>query len=136
MKKWLLFFCLSLGMVAVLQAQQSPAPKDSTLQQYVGKYKFPEGSVVAEVIVALEGEGLTMTSSAGTSALEKKSDDLYTIVQFQGTAKFNRNADKKIIGVSIDAMGYQLEGTRSDASPIALGKLQRISSSWQNITVK
>jgi len=116
MKKWLLFFCLSLGMVAVSQAQQNPAPKDTTLQQYVGKYKFPDGSVVAEVTVAIEGDGMTMTSSAGTSALEKKSDDLYVIVQFQGTAKFNRNADKKVIGVSIDAMGYQLEGTKSEGT--------------------
>ena len=127
MKKWLLFCCLSVCLVSVSQAQQNPAPapKDTTLQQYVGKYKFPDGSVVAEVTVALEDGALTMSSSAGTSALEKKGDDLYVIVQFQGTAKFNRNADKKIIGVSIDAMGYQLEG-KKDETTLALRKANLI----------
>ena len=134
MKKWILLSCFSLCMVFVTKAQQAPAPKDTAaLQQYVGKYKFPEGSVVAEVVVALEGDGLTMSSSAGTSALEKKGDDLYVIVQFQGTAKFNRNADKKIIGISIEAMGYQLEGTKTDGT-IAVRK--PISISLQKIDVR
>ncbi len=137
MKKWLLFCCLSVCLVSVSQAQQNPAPapKDTTLQQYVGKYKFPDGSVVAEVTVALEDGALTMTSSAGTSALEKKGDDLYVIVQFQGTAKFNRNADKKIIGVSIDAMGYQLEG-KKDETTLALLKNYPIKLALQKQVVR
>jgi hypothetical protein len=116
MKKMLLFFFFSVGMMVMSQAQQAPTAKDSTLQHYVGKYKFPDGSVVAEVTVALVDGALEMSSSAGTSALEKQEgEDLYTIVQFQGTAKFVRDANKKVIGVSINAMGYQLEGTKSDA---------------------
>lgn len=127
MKKLILFCCLSVCLITVAQAQQNPnpapAPKDSTaMQPYVGKYKFPDGSVVAEVTVAIEDGALTMTSSAGTSALEKKADDLYTIVQFQGTAKFNRDANKKIIGVSIDAMGYQLEGTKDESATAVINK--------------
>ena len=114
MKKLIFLFCLGMGFVSMVNAQD--APKDSTLEQYVGKYKFPDGSVVTEVTVALDNGALTMTSSAGVSALEKKSDDLYIIVVYQGTAKFNRDANKKITGVSIDAMGYQLEGTKSEGS--------------------
>ena len=137
MKKGLLFCCLFVCLVTVSQAQQNPAPapKDSTLQQYVGKYKFPDGSVVAEVTVAVEDGALTMTSSAGTSALEKKSDDVYVIVQFQGTAKFNRNADRKITGVSIEAMGYQLEGTKSEGT-IAMRKMYPVNSSLQKTAVR
>lgn len=121
MKKMLLFFFFSVGMVLMAQAQEAPAAKDSTLQHYVGKYKFPDGSVVAEVTVALVDGALEMSSSAGTSALEKQeAEDLYTIVQFQGTAKFVRDANKKVIGVSINAMGYLLEGTKSEG--IALNK--------------
>lgn len=135
MKKWLLFCCLSGCLVTVSQAQQNPASKDSTLQQYVGKYKFPDGSVVAEVTVAVEDGALTMTSSAGTSALEKKSDDVYVIVQFQGTAKFNRNADKKITGVSIEAMGYQLEGTKSEET-IAMRRIYPVNSLLQKTAVR
>ena len=66
-------------------------------------------------MVALENGALTVTSSAGVSALEKQSEDLFTITQFQGTAKFNRDTNKKIIGVSINAMGYQLEGTKTES---------------------
>ena len=100
-------------MATVSFAQQST---DTTLSQYVGKYKFPEGSVVAEVIVKFENGALSMETSAGVSALEKQGDDLYTIVQFQGTAKFNRDSNKKIIGVSINAMGYVLEGTKAEST--------------------
>ena len=113
MKKLVFLFCVSLCMATVSFAQQST---DTTLSQYVGKYKFPEGSVVAEVIVKFENGALSMESSAGVSALEKQGDDLYTIVQFQGTAKFNRDSNKKIIGVSINAMGYVLEGTKAEST--------------------
>ena len=118
MKKLFLFCCLSVCLVAIGYAQQEPS-KDSTLQQYVGRYKFPDGSVVAEVTVAYEDGNLTMASSAGVSALEKKSDDLYIIVQFQGTAKFNRDTNKKVVGVSIEAMGYQLEGVKDTGISLA-----------------
>jgi len=119
MKKIMLLSFFVIGMVFAAQAAQV---SDSTLQQYVGRYKFPEGSVVPDVTVALDNGALTMTSTAGSSNLEKKEEDLYIIVQFQGTAKFNRNADKKIIGVSIDAMGYQLEGTKEASEALAVLK--------------
>lgn len=121
MKKFFLLFSLMMGCVVLAQAQQAPAKDTAVLKQYVGKYIFPEGSVVADVMVAIEDGGLTMTSSAGASVLEKQGEDLYAIVQFQGTAKFNRNDAKKIIGVSINAMGYQLEGSRvEDAKALAI----------------
>ena len=115
MKKILFFFLSIMAGTMVVQAQQSPS--DSTLKEYTGKYKFPEGSVVMEVTVSLENGNLTMASQVGVSALEKQGEDTYTIVQFQGTAKFNRDSNRKIIGVSIVAMGYQLEGTKTDAAP-------------------
>jgi hypothetical protein len=96
-----------LIMVVVGFAQQD------SLQQYVGKYKFPDGSVVTEVTVVVENGGLMMNSSAGSSALTKDAgEDAFIIVAFQGVAQFKRDANKKIVGVSINAMGYQLEGTK------------------------
>ena len=70
--------------------------------------------MVTEVMVMLEGGNLTMSSSVGTSPLEKKEEDVFVITQFQGTAKFNRDASKKIIGITINAGGYLLEGTRTE----------------------
>ena len=120
MKK--LFFLL-FAIVCSLTAFSQQTPADSTFQQYTGKYKFPEGSVVAEVTVMLEGANLTMTSPIGTSPLEKKEEDVFVITQFQGTAKFNRDASKKIIGVTINAGGYLLEGTRTEEGhALALSK--------------
>jgi hypothetical protein len=112
----LLGFCMLVGTI---MAQAQSAPADSTLKEFTGKYKFPEGSVVLEVNVALDNGNLTMSSSVGNSALEKQGEDTYSIVQFQGTAKFNRDSNRKIIGVSIVAMGYQLEGTKTDTTPLA-----------------
>ncbi len=127
MKK-LLFLSFAVCFFSAVNAQT----KDSTLQQYVGKYKFAEGSVVAEVDVTLEGGALSMASSAGVSPLEKQGEDLYTITQFQGTAKFNRNADKKVVGVTINAMGYTLEGTKVETgAAVALQKFADVKDKVQ-----
>jgi hypothetical protein len=113
MKKALLLFCMALGLCTLVQAQD--APKDTTLKEYVGKYLFPAGSVIAESTVTLGDDGvLTSSSSAGVSELVKKEKDIFEIPKFQGRAKFNRDANGKVIGISIEAMGYQLEGTKSN----------------------
>lgn len=109
MKKMILFSLLLLGITVAASAQT-----DSTMKQYVGKYKFPDGSPVSEIVVNLENGALSMTSSVGTSPLEKTAEDVFTITQFQGTATFKRNEAKKVIGVSINAMGYALEGTKEE----------------------
>lgn len=109
----MLSLLLIIGFSIVGSAQQ-----DTTLTQYAGKYKFPDGSVVTDVIVTFENGTLMMGSTAGNSALEKESEDLYVIVAFQGKASFKRDANKKIIGVSINAMGYQLEGIKENANTL------------------
>ena len=126
MKKLIFIFCLGFCTLSIAKAQDTP-PKDTTTQQqdYVGSYKFPDGSPVAEVKVVVDNGAISMESSAGVSPLEKLGEDLYTITQFQVTAKFNRDSNKKVIGVSINAMGYVLEGTKSN--PIAF--IQRITPS-------
>lgn len=105
-----MMLCLLLGMVVIVQAQA----KDSTLQDFVGKYKFPDGSVVTEVVVSMEGEGLVMSSSVGNSTLVKTGEDQFSITAYDGTAQFKRDTNKKIIGVNINAGGYVLEGTKSE----------------------
>lgn len=89
------------------------ATVDSTLKEFTGKYVFPDGSVISEVSVTLDGDALSITAPMGTSALERKEGDAFTIVQYNGTALFTRDANKKVTGVTIDAMGYHLEGTKS-----------------------
>ncbi len=109
MRKIILLSLLLWGISFTASAQA-----DSTMKEYVGKYLFPEGSPVTEIDVILENGALSMASAVGTSSLEKTAEDVFTITQFQGTATFKRNEDKKIIGVSINAMGYSLEGTKQE----------------------
>jgi hypothetical protein len=116
MKKIIVLTVLVLGFGVASYAQQ----QDTTLAQYVGKYIFPSGSVIDAVTVTLENEALVMNSSAGSSALTKEGEDLYVIVAFQGKALFKRDSNKKIVGVSINAMGYQLEGTKENSVAIAV----------------
>jgi len=112
MKKLLLCSFLLIGTISFVQAQ---LPADS-LKQFVGTYKFPEGTVVPQVVVALEGGGLTITSSAGVSELKHVVSDTFIVVSFEGVAVFKRDASRKIIGITIDARGYLLEGTKTDVS--------------------
>lgn len=113
MKKWMLFFCLAF--CAVAHGQNTPA--DTTLMEFTGKYLFPEGSVVSEVNLSLGSDGvLTSSSTAGTSELVRKEKDLFDIPKFQGTAKFIRDSKGVVIGVTIDAMGYHLEGSKASGN--------------------
>jgi|688.fasta_scaffold00150_11 hypothetical protein len=107
MKKLLLFSLMIMGLSVAVNAQT-----DTTLQQYTGKYKFGEGSVLAEATVNVENGGLVVVTSYGSSPMVKQADDVFSVTAFQGTAAFKRNDDKKVVGVSINAMGYTLEGTK------------------------
>ncbi len=109
MKKWLVFSFMLIGLSIGVSAQT-----DTTLQQYTGKYKFGEGSVIAEAIVNIDNGSLVVVTSYGSSPMIKQAEDVFTVTAFQGTAAFKRNDDKKVIGVSINAMGYSLEGTKEE----------------------
>src|SRR5258705_9110475 len=94
------------------KAQTEPNPPK---EDYVGKYVFPEGSVVPDVTVALSGEALTMSSVAGSSVLTDLGRDSFTIVEFSGVAIFKRGDDKKVNGVHIEAQGYVLDGQKQSS---------------------
>ncbi|HET6722308.1 MAG TPA: hypothetical protein VFH07_06135 [Chitinophagaceae bacterium] len=110
MKK-IAFSILSSLFILVANAQSDPAPKPP-LEDFVGKYVFPEGSVVPDVDVLLSGSALTMTSAAGSSALNELGRDSFQIVEFNGIAVFKRGEDKKVNGVHIEAQGYVLDGQK------------------------
>ena len=110
MKKIILSIWTFLFFITI-NAQTGPAPKPP-LEDFVGKYVFPEGSVVPEVDVALSGSALTMTSAAGSSALVEMGIDSFQIVEFSGVAVFKRGEDKKVNGVHIEAAGYVLDGQK------------------------
>lgn len=108
-KLFLTLFVIIAGFS--MNAQTDPAPKPP-LADFVGKYVFPDGSVVPEVDVALDNNVLTMTSAAGSSVLTELGVDSFQIVEFSGIAVFKRGEDKKVNAVHIEAMGYVLDGQK------------------------
>jgi hypothetical protein len=113
MKKFILFILTSIFIISA-NAQSDPAPKPP-LSDFVGRYVFPEGSVVPDVTVALAGEALTMSSIQGSSALTDLGRDSFTIVEFSGIAVFKRGEDKKVNAVHIEAQGYVLDGQKQSS---------------------
>jgi uncharacterized protein DUF3471 len=93
--------------------------QDSTLNEYVGTYKFPEGSVVLSVDIKLENGALMASSTAGSSALEKISKDTFNLVSYSGTVFFTRDADKKVNGIKIEVQDTVLEGKKESAGLVA-----------------
>ncbi len=86
--------------------------QDSTFEAYTGKYNFPEGSAVAYVEVKLADNVLSIESPAGNSTLQRVEGDIFSIVGYNGTAEFRRNAEGKITGVKLSVMGLEMEGTK------------------------
>lgn len=100
-------------LIAFLAIGFSTKAQDS-LAQYTGKFNFPEGSIVSYVTVTAEAGKLNFSSDKGTGTLERVSADSFAIPEYQGTGKYTRNADNKIIGVVIDVMGYHLDGVKEN----------------------
>ena len=113
MKKVLFTLFFIAGFFVYVYSQNS-------LQQYAGKYNFPEGSVVREITVSVENNLLMMGSLVGTANLIKENDDSFTMPALNGIAMFKRDNNKKITHVTIDVMGLKLEGTKD--SEIAAGE--------------
>ena len=109
MRKIFLLIITSCAIISLNAQTDKPKPP---LEDFVGKYVFPDGSVVPDVDVALSGSALTMSSSAGTYALVELGIDSFQIVEFSGTAVFKRGDDKKVNGVHIEAAGYVLDGQK------------------------
>lgn len=112
--KQLFFACCLLLVTCVTQAQTD------TLQEYTGKYKFPDGSPVTEIGVTLENGILTATSVMGNSELRKTdTKDVFEVVAYAGTATFRRGEDSKIKSLRIQVQDVDMEGTRSEGIAVS-----------------
>ncbi|HRF19180.1 MAG TPA: hypothetical protein PK977_13485 [Chitinophagaceae bacterium] len=108
MKKFLLSLLLIIGSVS-LNAQTD------SLEQYTGKYKFPDGSPVTEIGIVVENGILMATSAMGNSEFRRTdTKDVFEVVAYAGTATFRRNDQNKVVGVLIQVQDITMEGTKSD----------------------
>jgi len=91
-----------------------------SLQEYTGKYRFPDGSPVTEIGVVLESGVLTATSVMGNSELRKTDNkDVYEIVAYAGTATFKRGDDGKIKTMRVQVQDVDMEGTKESGWAIS-----------------
>jgi hypothetical protein len=100
------FSVIAMGAVA----------QDTTFKEMTGRYKFPAGSIIDEANVTVENIVLTMSSTAGTSTLERIKGDTFNVVSFNGICIFKRDDAKKVNGVHVDASGYILDGVKDAAA--------------------
>jgi hypothetical protein len=114
MKKLLLLLSFIFTVLG-LQAQT-----DTALQEYTGKYKFPDGNPVTEITVTIDNGTLQASSAIGNTELKKTdTKDVFDIVAYSGTATFKRNAEGKITSLRVQVQDLDMEGTKSE------GKLQQ-----------
>jgi len=113
MRKLILFF-FAVSSTLLITAQQ--IPKSDSLTEYTGKYKFPEGSAVTEITVALENGILYASSVQGNSELKRIEKDVFEIVAYSGKATFKRDEQAKLNGVKIEVEDLILEGTKEAGS--------------------
>ena len=126
MKKIFSFLLLSFVFISV-NAQDDP------LKEYVGVYKFPEGSVIPSVEVKLENGVLVGYSQMGSAALEKIAKDTFSITTYNGMAYFSRNADNAVSGVRIEVQDLILEGKKEIGGLVLLNR--RLSKVTKVISV-
>lgn len=106
MKKLILFTIFLAGITIYACAQ------DTTMHEYVGKYKF-EGAEM-EAIVAIDKEALTITVPAGTFVLKRNAVDTFLIVDRNSLIEFRRGSDKKITMLLIYYNNLILEGIKQN----------------------
>lgn len=123
MKKILLSLIVLIGFTAV------KAQTDS-LQEYTGKYKFPDGSPVSEISVTADNGTLMANSTIGNSELKKTdTKDVFEIVAYSGTATFKRNTEGKIISMQVQVQDINMEGTKQEGAALDRFLLYALRSS-------
>lgn len=120
---------IMLAVLAIFAFTVAQAQTDTLLQQYTGKYIFPDGSPVKEIGVIVQEGVLTATSVMGNSELRKTDNkDVFELVVYAGTATFKRNADGKVNALQIQVQDVNMEGTKTEETS---GFYLRKKESWE-----
>ena len=104
-----------LSLLMIIGSLSLNAQTDS-LEQYTGKYKFPEGSPVTEIGIVIENGSLMATSAMGNSEFRRTdTKDVFEVVAYAGTATFRRNDQNKVVGVLIQVQDITMEGSKAES---------------------
>ncbi|MBL7721561.1 MAG: hypothetical protein JNK98_06155 [Chitinophagaceae bacterium] len=104
-----------LSLLMIIGSLSLNAQTDS-LEQYTGKYKFPEGSPVTEIGIVVENGTLMAASAMGNSEFRRTdTKDVFEVVAYAGTATFRRNDQNKVVGVLIQVQDITMEGSKAES---------------------
>src|SRR5688500_13335191 len=106
MSKLLLFL---LGSLLTLGAA---AQGDTTLNEYKGIYKFPDGSATPSVEISIQGGSLYASATIGSASLAKTGRDTFSIPEHGGMVYFIRNEQNKVHRIRVIVGDLDLEGAR------------------------
>jgi hypothetical protein len=120
-----LCFLTLILMSAFLSVNAQTGP----LNDYLGKYVFPEGSPVAEVSLTQEDSSLVINSAMGSTPLEKKGVDSFYLAPYDALVIFKRKDGKTVESISIIVQGQELVG-KKEASPMALKEDEFYAALW------
>lgn len=107
----------------VLMAFASANAQADSLQQYTGKYVFPDGSPVTEVSMVIENGVLIGSSALGNSEFKKIHGDEFEIVAYGGLATFKRDKDGNVYALRIQVQDIDMEGQKSERISISKNRL-------------
>ncbi|GAB6122606.1 hypothetical protein JCM30204_37550 [Dysgonomonas termitidis] len=72
------------------------------LQDYTGRYVFPEGSLAEDAVISIVNDTvLNITASVGECDLKYVEGETFALPQYGGSIVFNRNAENKIDGFTV-----------------------------------
>ena len=123
MRKLCFLTLILMGAFLSVNAQTGP------LNDYLGKYVFPEGSPVAEVSLTQEDSSLVINSAMGSTPLEKKGVDSFYLAPYDALVIFKRKDGKTVESISIIVQGQELVG-KKEASPMALKEDEFYAALW------
>ena len=124
MKKRFVLVALLFSATLYAAAQAS-----GSLNEYVGKYTFPEGSFVTSAEIKLLDSVLSVSSSQGGSPLQKRGKDTFALTAFDGGMMyFFRNSSGQVARVKVEVDDVLLEGTK-DGVPMAWRQRDRYLAS-------
>ena len=98
------------------------AQQDSTLKEYTGVYKFPDGSPFPSVEITIQDGSLFGSSANGSATLTRMSKDTFSITSYNGMVYFKRNADGKVKGIKIELPDVSVEGDKEGAMGLLINQ--------------
>lgn len=90
----------------------SALAQDAPLDNYIGKYNFPEGSPVTSVELKVVDGVLMGESQMGPATFKRIEKDMFAVIEHNAVAEFKRNADGKVISVTVTVDTLVMEGTK------------------------